>query len=119
MPVLNAQSLSKIIWRAGIFFSDVSFFDSAQEPYRPVGPTLWKTTLLRILIGEEEASSGKRQTARTASRSAIFRREARLDSERFAVAGMPVRFSALLDQQAELHALEEKLGSRRRIGRTA
>ena len=58
MPVLSVQSLSKSFGALDLF-SDITFSIPHKGRVGLVGPNgVGKTTLLRIIVGEEEASGG-------------------------------------------------------------
>ena len=108
MPVLTAKALSKSYGALDIF-SDVSFSIPHKSRIGLVGANgIGKTTLLRILIGEEEASSGKVNFAR-GTRIGYLAQEARLNSDRTLWQECLAVFQPLFDRQAELHQIEEKL----------
>jgi ATP-binding cassette subfamily F protein 3 len=108
MPVLNVQSLSKSYGALDIF-SDISFSIPHKSRIGLVGPNgVGKTTLLRILIGEEEATSGLVNRAH-GIQIGYLPQEARLNSDRSLWQECLTVFQPLLDQQAELHKMEEQL----------
>jgi ATP-binding cassette subfamily F protein 3 len=108
MPVLTAQSLSKSFGALDIF-NDVSFSIPHKSRIGLVGANgIGKTTLLRILIGEEEASSGSVNFAR-GTRLGYLPQEAKLSGEHSLWQECLKVFQPLLDRQVELHQLEEKL----------
>jgi len=108
MPVLTAQDLSKSYGALDIF-SDVSFSIPHKSRIGLLGANgIGKTTLLRILIGEEEASSGKVNFAR-GTRIGYLPQEARLSSDRTLWQECVAVFQPLLDRQIELHTIEETL----------
>ena len=108
MPVLTVQNLSKSFGALDIF-SDVSFSIPHKSRIGLVGPNgVGKTTLLRILVGEEEASSGLVNRARGVQ-IGYLPQEARLNSDRSLWQECLAVFQPLLDLQLELHRLEEQL----------
>jgi len=108
MPVLTVQNLSKSYGALDIF-SDLSFSVPHKSRIGLVGPNgVGKTTLLRILIGEEEASSGLVNRAHGVQ-IGYLPQEAKLDSDRTLWQECLAVFQSLLDRQAELHHLEEQL----------
>ncbi len=108
MPVLTAQALSKSFGALDIF-SDVSFSIPYKSRIGLVGANgIGKTTLLRILIGEEEASSGSVNFAR-GIRLGYLPQEAKLTGEQSLWQECLRVFQPLLDRQVELHQLEEQL----------
>jgi len=108
MPVLTAQSLSKSFGALDIF-SDISFSIPHKARIGMVGPNgVGKTTLLRILVGEEDASTGSVNYAH-GTRIGYLPQEAKLTSGRSLWEECLNVFQPLLDQQAALHRLEEQL----------
>jgi ATP-binding cassette subfamily F protein 3 len=108
MPVLTVQSLSKSYGALDIF-SGISFSVPHKSRIGLVGPNgVGKTTLLRILIGEEEASSGSVNRAH-GIQIGYLPQEAKLNSERSLWQECLAVFQPLMDQQAEMHKLEEQL----------
>ena len=108
MPVLTAQSLSKSFGALDIF-SDISFSIPHKARIGVVGPNgVGKTTLLRILVGEEDASSGSVNFAR-GTQIGYLPQEAKLTSGCSLWEECLGVFQPLLDQQAALHRLEEQL----------
>jgi ATP-binding cassette subfamily F protein 3 len=108
MPVLTVQSLSKSYGALDIF-SGISFSVPHKSRIGLVGPNgVGKTTLLRILIGEEEASSGSVNRAH-GIQIGYLPQEAKLNSERSLWQECMAVFQPLMDQQTEMHKLEEQL----------
>ncbi len=110
MPLLSAQNLSKS-------FGPVDLFTSVtlSIPHRAriglVGANgIGKTTLLRILAGEEESSSGLVNHARSA-RIGYLPQEAVLDSNLTLWEEELSVFAPLVQMQNELHALEARLSN--------
>lgn len=109
MSLLTAASLAKSYGPNDIF-SDVSF----TIPYRAriglVGPNgVGKTTLFRILIGEEEASAGEVQKAR-GLRIGYLPQNATLESTRSVWQECLNVFSDLISMQERLAQMEHALG---------
>ena len=110
MPLLTAQNLSKSYGALDVF-SDVSFSIPHKSRIGLVGPNgVGKTTLLRVLIGEEEASSGKVNRAR-GIRIGYLPQETTLRSDRTLWQECLEVFQSLLDRQAELHRIENRMTS--------
>ena len=108
MPVLNAQSLAKSYGALDIF-SDITFSVPHKARIGLVGPNgIGKTTLLRILIGEEDASEGRINFARGV-RVGYLPQEARLNSQLTLWQECLTIFQPLVDRQLELHRLEAEL----------
>ena len=108
MPLLTAVNLSKSYGPLDIF-PEMSFSIPHRGRIGLVGANgVGKTTLLRILIGEEEPSTGTIHRAR-GIRVGYLPQEAVLDSERTLWAECLAVFQPLLDMQQQLHRLEEAL----------
>jgi ATP-binding cassette subfamily F protein 3 len=108
MPVLSVQSLAKSYGALDIF-SDVTFSVPHRARIGLVGANgIGKTTLLRILVGEEDASSGTINFAHGV-RVGYLPQEAHLDSRLTLWQECLSVFQPLLDRQAELHRLETEL----------
>ena len=108
MPLLTAVNLSKSYGPLDIF-PEMSFSIPHRGRIGLVGANgVGKTTLLRILIGEEEPSTGTIHRAR-GIRVGYLPQEAVLDSERTLWTECLTVFQPLLDMQQELHRLEEAL----------
>ncbi len=108
MPLLTAVNLSKSYGPLDIF-PEISFSIPHRARIGLVGANgVGKTTLLRILIGEEESSSGNVHKAR-GIRVGYLPQEAVLDSERTLWAECLTVFEPLLAMQQELHKLEDAL----------
>lgn len=108
MPVLTAQSLAKSFGALDLF-SDVTFSIPHRARIGLVGANgIGKTTLLRILIGEEEASTGRIDRAHGV-RLGYLPQEAHLNSQLTLWQECLTVFQPLLDRQAELHRLEAEL----------
>ena len=113
MPVLSAHGLAKSFGAEDIF-SDVSFTVPHRARIGLVGPNgVGKTTLLRILIGEDEASAGGVHFAR-GLRFGYLPQEARLDSNLSLWDECLSAFAPLLEMQAELTRLEAQMSDERR-----
>ncbi len=110
MPLLTAANLSKSYGPLDIF-PEISFSIPHRARIGLVGANgVGKTTLLRILIGEEEPSSGTIHKAR-GIRIGYLPQEAVLDSTRTLWAECMTVFTPLLTMQQELHMLEESLAT--------
>ena len=108
MPLLTAVNLSKSFGPVDIF-PEISFSIPHRARIGLVGPNgVGKTTLLRILIGEEESSSGTVHKAR-GIRIGYLPQEAVLVSSRNVWEECLTVFQHLLQMQQELHQLETAL----------
>lgn len=108
MPLLTAVNLSKSFGPVDIF-PEISFSIPHRARIGLVGPNgVGKTTLLRILIGEEESSGGTVHKAR-GIRIGYLPQEATLVSSRNVWEECLTVFTPLLDMQQELHKLEKAL----------
>jgi len=108
MPVLTAQSLSKSFGALDIF-SDVSFSIPHKSRIGLVGANgIGKTTLLKILVGEEDASGGTVNFAR-GTRLGYLPQEAKLSGDHNLWQECVHVFQPLIDRQTELHKLEEQM----------
>ncbi len=110
MSLLTTTNLSKSFGAADIF-SDVSLTIPHRARIGLVGPNgVGKTTLLRLLLGYDEPSSGSIYRAR-GLRMAYLPQEARLESERTLWKECLTVFEDLIKRQAELARLEALMGS--------
>lgn len=108
MPLLSAVNLSKSYGSLDIF-PEMSFRIPHRGRIGLVGANgVGKTTLLRILIGEEEPSSGSIHHAR-GIRVGYLPQESTLDSTRTLWAECLTVFQDLLNMQQELHIMEAAL----------
>lgn len=108
MPLLTATNISKSFGALDIF-PELSFGIPHKARIGLVGPNgVGKTTLLRILIGEEEPSSGTIQHSR-GLQVGYLPQESQLNSDRTVWAECLTVFNSLVRRQQELHALEESL----------
>ena len=108
MPLLTAVNLSKSFGPVEIF-PEISFSVPHRARIGLVGPNgVGKTTLLRILIDEEEASSGSVHRAR-GIRIGYLPQEAVLESARNVWEECLTVFDHLVHMQQELHQLERAL----------
>ncbi|MEL7591034.1 MAG: ABC-F family ATP-binding cassette domain-containing protein [Anaerolineaceae bacterium] len=108
MPLLTAVNLSKSFGPVDIF-PEISFSIPHRARIGLVGPNgVGKTTLLRILIDEEEASSGSVHRAR-GIRIGYLPQEAVLESSRNVWEECLTVFDHLIRMQQELHQLEKAL----------
>lgn len=105
MSLLTAHALAKSFGPVDIF-SDISLSIPHRARIGLVGPNgVGKTTLLRILLGEDEPSAGEIQRSR-GLRMAYLPQEARLLTDRTLWQECLTVFSDLIEQQAELTRLE-------------
>ncbi|HPH95289.1 MAG TPA: ABC-F family ATP-binding cassette domain-containing protein [Anaerolineaceae bacterium] len=110
MPVLSATNISKSFGAEDIF-SHISLSVPHRARIALVGANgIGKTTLLRILIGLEEPSSGEIQRARSL-KIGYLPQEARFESERTLWEECLAAFNDLLDMQTELHGLEAAMSN--------
>jgi ATP-binding cassette subfamily F protein 3 len=108
MPLLTAVNLSKSFGPVDIF-PEMSFSVPHRARIGLVGPNgVGKTTLLRILIGDEEASSGSVHRARDI-RIGYLPQEAVLESSRTVWEECLTVFEPLQTMQQELHQFEKAL----------
>jgi ATP-binding cassette subfamily F protein 3 len=110
MPILSAIELSKSFGALDIF-SALTFSIPHKSRIGLGGPNgVGKSTLIRILTGEEEASSGVVNRAR-GTIIGYLPQEASLHSARTLWTEILTVFQPLLDLQAELHQLESRLSA--------
>ena len=110
MSLITATSLSKSFGAEDIF-RGVTFSVPKGARLAIVGPNgCGKTTLLRILIGDEEASSGTVTRARSA-RIGYLSQEADFQMEGTLWEACLSPFASLIQQQEELHRLESQMAS--------
>ncbi|MBW6475366.1 MAG: ABC-F family ATP-binding cassette domain-containing protein [Anaerolineaceae bacterium] len=108
MAVLTVSNLGKAFGAVEIF-SELSFSVSKNARIGLVGPNgVGKTTLLRILVGEESPTEGQIQFSRGV-RVGYLPQRAQLHSERTLWQECLHVFDDLLIQQTELRALEDKM----------
>jgi ATP-binding cassette subfamily F protein 3 len=112
MSLLTAHNLSKSFGPVDIF-SDLTLSVSQHARIGLVGPNgVGKTTLLRILLGLEDPTSGSVQTARGATLG-YLPQEAKLESQRSLWDECLTVFADLLAQQSQLAALEAQMADPR------
>ncbi len=110
MPLLNAMGLGKSYGPADIF-KDLSFSIPHRARIGLVGANgVGKTTLLRVLIGQEEASEGSVQVARGV-RIGYLPQRPNLDTPRTIWQECLSAFQALIEQQAEVARLEHEISA--------
>ncbi len=110
MPLLTATNLSKSYGALDIF-PELSFSIPHKARIGLVGPNgVGKTTLLRILIGEEEPSTGKIMRAR-GLKIGYLPQEASLKSANTVWTECLTEFEPLLKRQRELHDLEAEIAA--------
>lgn len=108
MPLLSAVNLSKSFGALDLF-SELSFSIPHRSRIGLVGANgVGKSTLLRILMGEEDSSGGTVNTARNCV-IGYLPQEAVLQSDRSLWEEILTVFQPLLDLQKELHELEARL----------
>ncbi|MBA4384559.1 MAG: ABC transporter ATP-binding protein [Anaerolinea sp.] len=108
MPLLSATNLSKSFGALDIF-SELSFSVPHRSRIGLVGPNgVGKSTLLRILVGEDEASGGTVNRARNGVLG-YLPQEAVLQSDRCLWDEILTVFQPLLEMQKEVHHLETQL----------
>jgi ATP-binding cassette subfamily F protein 3 len=108
VTIITANSLSKSFGAEDIF-RGVTFSVPKGARLAIVGPNgCGKTTLLRILIGEDEASTGTVTRARSA-RIGYLPQEADFQMEGTLWEACLTPFSGLIKQQEELHRLESQM----------
>ena len=108
MPLLTTERLTKSFGAVDIF-ENLSLSLPEKSRIGLVGPNgVGKTTLLRILIGEEDASSGSVFRAR-GLRVGYLPQESDLNGEQTLWNECLKPFEALIKRQKELHRLEEDM----------
>ena len=108
MPLLTANNLAKSFGPVDIF-SEISLSIPRRARIGLVGPNgVGKTTLLRILLGMEDASNGSVFRAR-GLRMAYLPQEARLESNRTLWQECLSVFGGLIERQSELNRLEKEM----------
>ncbi len=110
MSLITATSLSKS-FGADDIFRGVTFSVPKGARLAIVGPNgCGKTTLLRILIGQEEASTGTVTRAKSA-RIGYLSQEADFQMEGTLWEACLTPFASLIQQQDELHRLESQMAN--------
>jgi ATP-binding cassette subfamily F protein 3 len=110
VSLITATSLSKA-FGADDIFRGVTFSVPKGARLAIVGPNgCGKTTLLRILIGDEEASSGTVTRAKSA-RIGYLSQEADFQMEGTLWEACLTPFASLIQQQDELHRLESQMAN--------
>jgi len=110
MPLLSANNLSKSFGALDIF-SELTFSIPHRSRIGLVGPNgVGKSTLLRMLVGEEEVSGGTVNKARNCV-VGYLPQEAVMDSQRNLWDEILTVFQPLMDMQKELHQLEVELAA--------
>lgn len=108
MSLITAQDLAKSFGARDIF-TGISLSIPHHARIAIIGPNgIGKTTLLRILAGEEEASSGRVSQAKGLSIGHLAQ-EAGLDSPHTLWEECLQPFQGLREQEIELHRLEQQL----------
>jgi len=108
MPLLTTERLGKSFGAVDLF-SDISLTLPEKARIGLVGPNgVGKTTLMRIIIGEDEASAGSVFRAR-GLRLGYLPQESDLNGEHTLWQECHKPFSELLDRQKELHRLEDAM----------
>ncbi len=108
MPLLSATGLSKSYGPVDIF-KDLSFSIPHRARIGLVGANgVGKTTLLRVLIGQEEASQGGAKSARGV-RVGYLPQRPNLDTPRTIWQECLSAFHELIEQQAEVTRLEHEI----------
>jgi ATP-binding cassette subfamily F protein 3 len=108
MPLLTTERLGKFFGAVNLF-ENISLSLAEKARIGLVGPNgVGKTTLLRILIGEEEASSGSVFRAK-GIRIGYLPQESDLRGDHTLWQECLAPFKELLNRQKELHRLEEAM----------
>jgi ATP-binding cassette, subfamily F, member 3 len=108
MPLLTTERLGKSFGAIDLF-ENISLSLPEKARIGLVGPNgVGKTTLLRIIIGEDDASTGSVFRAR-GLRMGYLPQESDLNGEHTLWHECLKPFAALLDQQKELHRLEDAM----------
>ncbi|MEI8131305.1 MAG: ABC-F family ATP-binding cassette domain-containing protein [Leptolinea sp.] len=108
MPLLTAERLAKFYGAVNLF-ENITLSLPEKARIGLVGPNgVGKTTLLRILIGEEDASAGAVFRAR-GLRLGYLPQESDLNGEHTLWQECLSPFSELLNRQQDLHRLEEAM----------
>ena len=111
MSLITANNLSKSYEPVQIF-SGVSFHVPARARIAIVGPNgIGKTTLLRILVGQENPSSGDFHKARSAS-IGYLPQEAALEAEHGLWQECLLAFEGIIEQERDLAELEKAISAK-------
>jgi ATP-binding cassette, subfamily F, member 3 len=108
MPLLTAERLAKFYGAVNLF-ENITLSLPEKSRIGLVGPNgVGKTTLLRIIIGEEDASSGAVFRAR-GLRMGYLPQESDLNGEHTLWQECLTPFKEMLERQQELHRLEDAM----------
>jgi len=109
MAVLTVTNLTKSFGSVDIF-NGISFSIANKAKIGLVGPNgVGKTTLLRIIVGEEPASDGSINLTK-GTRVGYLPQQARFQSERTLKEECMSVFAEMIEKQKQLHVLEQQMG---------